>query len=206
MRLRFLALLTASAAWVLPARAQTTLELAPFVGGTLYLSGLPERFALSRGDAAPILVENGRFEDAFTAGLTAGVRLGERFAIEAMLSWLPTRLSGDGVPGEMDVNGYMYGGSVTYFLPFVWWAEPFFGVGVGGETYDYAAEGVEVDTEMMGNMYAGIHYPLGSNMGFRLEMRDCITWFDPEIVGEDTAPQNDLMMTLGLVFRIPLTG
>jgi len=209
MKRRIPTLVLLALSWSLPVRAQTKveLEIAPFAGMTFYLNGLPARFALQRGEADPLIVEDGRYDDGVTLGVHGGVRLGDRIAVEGMFSWVPTRLHAKaGLPGEMDVNGFMYGGSLTYILPFSWDIEPFLGVGIGAETYDYEATGVEIDTELMGNVYAGFHYPLRSHLGLRFELRDCVTWFDSRIPGAENQAQNDLMATVGLAVRVPLFG
>src|SRR5688500_14722814 len=79
-----------------PLRAQSgpDLELSPFAGGTFFLHDGPSALALEGATAAPRIVEGARFEDTWAAGLTAGLRVNEYLAVEALLSWVPTWLIG----------------------------------------------------------------------------------------------------------------
>lgn len=186
------------------ARAQLQYEIAPFGGGTFFLADPPNQFALARGAGAPTILRNASFDHAWTLGANAGVRFNERWAVEAMFSWIPTRIqAASGLTGSEDVNAYMYGLTGLYYLPIGQRVTPFLGLGVGGETFDYGIAGIDTDTEFMGNVVGGLRIALTDRVGIRLEARDCIARFDSGVSGVNNGWENDLMTTVGLSFRFP---
>ncbi len=191
--------------WPVPVDAQTQLqfEVTPFAGGTFYLTNPPSQFDIHRQGSDPLTIGDGEFKDQFTLGLDVGVRINERYGIEAFFSWLPTELSAEsGINRPVDVDGYMYGLTFLYhFNPDVRF-KPFVGFGLGGDTYDYAIEGWDSETEFMGNVVVGANVPLTDRLAWRLEARDCIMWHDAAISGSSAKAQNDLMLLTGLTFRI----
>lgn len=185
--------------------AQVDLEITPFGGGAFFLADPPNRFALHRGQNAPLIVDEGRFDDAWTAGMNVGVRVNEDWGFEGMFSWIPTKLSAqDGITGKEDVNGYMYGVTALYYIPLDGPARPFLGLGAGGETFDYETESIETHHEFMGNVVGGLFVALDDRIGVRLEARDCFARFDSGLAAVDHAWENDLMVTMGLSFRTAL--
>ena len=206
--LRLIALASVLALLAAPrsAAAQLEVELVPFAGGTFFLADPPHFFAIERGNNAdPVLIHNGAFDDAFTMGLTAALRFESGFAIEGMISWLPTALNASsGIAHAVDVQSFMYAGSVVYHLPFETVVRPFLGVGVGGESFAYDPEGWQGHTDWMGNVLGGVVIPMNDRIGLRLEARDCITWFESHVLDVDDKAQNDLMITAGLSLGFPL--
>ena len=191
-----------------PMHAQTTvdLEVAPFVGGSFFLTDLPNRYHIRRHGQSDLEFEGGQFKDAYTLGTNAGVRIDDRFGIEAFFAWLPTRFEPAGGPtGAVDVNGFMYGLTFLYHFD-LGRLQPFLGAGAGGETFDYDALGWDRHTDFMANVVVGTNVAIDSKTAIRLEARDCITWFDPHVVGRSATAENDLMLTVGLDFRIPIFG
>lgn len=186
------------------AQAQVVFEVTPFTGGTFFLADPPNRFALGKRVGAPTVVQGGEFDDAWTVGLNTGIRINEMWAIEGMFSWLPTKLSAtSGLTNAADVNAYMYGITGLFYLPIESRVKPFVGLGFGAETFDYDIPDVETDTELMGNVLAGLFVELNDRLGLRLEARDCFARFDPDVSGVDHKWENDLMTTVGLSVRFP---
>ena len=186
-------------------QAQTTVqfEVTPFAGGTFFLTNPPSEFHIHRADGNPITIGDGEFQDQFTLGLDAGVRINERYGLEAFFSWLPTELAAaSGINRNVDVDGYMYGLTFLYhFNPDVRF-KPFLGAGVGGETFDYSIEGWDTESDWMANFVAGALVPLTDLLALRFEARDCLMRHDPGIAGVDTKTQNDLMLLAGLTFTL----
>jgi len=191
-----------------PAEAQTSVEfeLSPFAGGTLFLTDLPNQFHVQRRGQSDVEIEGGRYQDAFTLGANAGIRLNDRFGFEAFFAWLPTTLEArSGIANDVDLDGFMYGLTFLYHFN-TERVRPFLGAGAGGETFDYSALGWDRHTEFMTNLVAGANVAITPSTAIRLEARDCITWFDPHISGVSRTVENDLMLTVGLDWRVSLSG
>ncbi|MDH3271143.1 MAG: porin family protein [Gemmatimonadota bacterium] len=203
--LRILALGTLLGVMLTPGvQAQMELDVTPFAGGTFFLADPPEQFRLGHGGDA-LLLEDGRFTDSFTMGVDIGLVWNETWALEAMGSWIPTNLKArSGLSSTADVNAFMYGLTALYYLPLDGAVDPFFGLGVGGETFDYALAGVDTHHEWMGNVVAGIRFAVNDRFGLRLEARDCIARFDSGVSGVSDSWENDLMATIGMSFRTSL--
>lgn len=183
------------------ARAQVDFEITPFGGGTLFLADMPNQYAL-HGD----VIRDGAFDNAWTLGLNAGFRFNEKWAIEGMFSWIPTRLTAaSGLAGSEDVNGYMYGVTGLFYIPVGGLVQPFVGVGAGAETFDYRSSKYGSHTDFMGNVVGGVYFALTDMTGVRLEARDCFARMESGVGGVDDAWENDLMLTLGVSFRTPLS-
>lgn len=186
-----------------PVAAQMDIEITPFVGGTFFLNSPPDQFTIPRKNGTPMMVTGGEFDDGPTLGFLLGLRLEERYAIEGMFSWVSTGLSG-GIVDPIDANSYMYSLNFVFHLPMDGRVQPFLGLGVGGETYDYQISTLENHTEWMGNVAAGLTIPLTSLAALRLEVRDCLTWFESHVSNVANVTQNDLMLSAGVTFD--LTG
>lgn len=186
--------------------AQTEVVLTPFVGGTFFLADPPSRFAIERKGDDPIVVRDGGFDHTATVGLAAGIRLSELFAVEAMLSWVPTGLEAASLGRNVDATSLMYALSLMVHLPLEARVEPFLGVGAGAETFSYDMADWERHTEWMANVLAGFVVPVSEHTGVRFEVRDCITRFESGISGVDARAQNDLMVTVGISFDFSIGG
>jgi len=185
-------------------QAQSQFEITPFGGGTFFLADPPAQFALGRGPAAPTVLHNASFDHAWTLGANAGVRFDEHWAVEAMFSWIPTKVQAStGLTGTGDVNAYMYGLTGLYYFSIGQPFTPFLGLGVGAESFDYGLSGVDTETEFMGNAVVGLRFALTDQFGVRFEARDCIARFHSGVSGVNNGWENDLMTTVGLSFRFP---
>lgn len=186
------------------AQAQIQYEITPFGGGTFFLANPPDQFALRKGAGVPSVLKNASFDHAWTLGANASLRFNQRWAVEAMFSWIPTQIQAtSGLTGQEDVNAYMYGLTGLYYFPIGQVVKPFFGLGVGAETFDYSIVGVKTETEFMGNVVGGLYFALTDQFGVRVEARDCIARFKSGLSGVNNGWENDLMTTVGLSFRFP---
>lgn len=191
-----------------PVHAQTSVELevTPFTGGTLFLTDLPNQFHIQRRGQSDLEIQGGHFEDSFTLGANAGVRLDDRFGIEAFVAWIPTQLAArSGVVDKVDVDGFMYGLTFLYHFDLDL-VRPFLGVGAGAETFDYNALDWNRHTDFMTNLVVGANLEITPSTALRFEARDCITWFDPHVSGLSRSVENDLMLTVGLDWRVAIAG
>jgi len=188
------------------ALAQTQLDITPFAGGTFFLADPPDPFALGSSSGSDMVVQGAEFSTSLTLGVNAGLKLGERWAVEGLFSWLPTNLSAaHGLWGaEVDVNAFMYGLTGLYYLPLTERYQPFFGLGVGAETFNYQIAGIEDHTDWMGNVVGGLYVQISDRFGVRFEARDCFARFGSGVSGVDDAWENDLMTTVGFSFRTPM--
>ena len=188
------------------ALTQTTweFEVAPFVGGTFFLSDLPAQFAIPVSGNSDVVMENGKFANAFTLGMNAGIRIADRFGVEGFFGWLPTQLeAGANATQAFDADSYMYGMTLLYHFD-TETVRPFLGVGAGAETFRYDNANWDGHTDFMTNVVAGLNIPFTDVMAVRLEARDCITWFESHMANVDNKAQNDLMLSAGLSFRAPM--
>jgi opacity protein-like surface antigen len=197
--------LTAAALMAAPrAQAQARVEVTPIVGATLFLDDGPNTFALSRGTKDPLIVQGGKYANALTLGVNAGIRFNDQFAIEGLFSWLPTKLTADNLPESTDVDGYMYGVTGIFYVPVFTKFGPYWGVGVGAESYDYRSGSIESETHAQANFVGGMAFELNDRLGLRIEGRDCLAPFDSGIADVANEWENDLMITAGITWRSAL--
>jgi len=186
-----------------PVAAQMDFEVTPFAGGTFFLNSPPNQFVIPRKNGTELMVTGGKFDDGPSLGVLLGLRLEERYAIEGMFSWVSTGLSGGvGLGSPIDANSYMYSLNFVFHLPMDGRVRPFLGLGAGGETYDYRLSTLKNHTEWMGNVAAGLTIPMTSLAALRLEVRDCLTWFESHVSNIDNVTQNDLMLSAGVTFNV----
>ncbi len=121
----------------------------------MFLADPPSSFHLHRQGGEPITVVDGSFDNALTLGVNAGFRVNDRWAIEALFSWIPTKLVSP--TRTEDVDAYMYGITGLFYIPVSGRFHPFVGAGIGAETMNYAASRVETHTELMGNVVGGLY-------------------------------------------------
>ena len=81
---------------------------------------------------------------------------------------------------------------------------PYWGVGVGAETFDYRSGSIESDTHVQMNFVGGMAFELNDRLGLRIEGRDCLAPFDSGISGVADQWENDLMITAGITWRTAL--
>lgn len=171
-------------------------EITPALGGTLFLADLPSSFRLTSEDGQPVVVDRPEMDDALAVGGRAAVRVGSKLGIGGSVLYSPGTLTYTG--GESDLGVWLYGVDVSYHArspeaP----ARPFVIGGIGGKTYD--VEGFDHETDLMWNVGAGVDVALHPRASLRLEARDYMSLFDPELELElDEEVQHDLALTIGL--------
>ena len=185
------------------ARAQTRLEIQPFAGETFFVGAGPGRFELERPGADPLVVEEARLEDSWTAGVTGGLRLGDRFAVEAVFVWVPTWLTGRDWTELTDVYAFMYGVTGTFHVPVPGPVHPFWGVGLGAQTYDFSGT-IHSHTRATTSVVAGVSWEMGGGRALRVQGRDFLARFESGVAGVEGGWEHALMVTAGLHWSIRL--
>lgn len=173
------------------------LEITPMVGGALFLGDLPSSFEWT-ADGEPVVVTGAEVEESLALGGRAALRVSERLGIGGTVLYSPATLT-SGSGAEADLGVWMYGLDVSYHaLAAGARARPFVVGGVGGKTYDL--EGFDTETDLMWNAGAGVDVALHPRASLRLEARDYMSLFDPEL-SLDEEIQHDLALTVGLNFN-----
>jgi outer membrane protein W len=178
-------------------------ELAPFVGGSFFLSDARAPLIVSRQGGAQTIVQDGELRNAPTVGFSAGLRLADRFGLEGMFAWVPTRLIGEAtIPQRRrvaDVNALRYGVSLLYHLDELGAARPFVGVALASETMSYEPHLTRArETETAGALTLGAHLPLSNRIALRLQALQ-------DVIGRsERSRREQLMVTAGLSYRQPL--
>jgi hypothetical protein len=194
---------TLSVMAVTGATAQTmpvNIELTPVVGGMLYLGELPQEIQLTATDGSAVRLSGQELDHSVVFGGRAALRFADRFGVGATVLYSPTTASGSS-GAETDVGVWSYGLDASYHLgtpsPLV---QPFLIGGAGAKTYDF--DGMDAVHHFMWNVGAGVDVALHPRASLRLEARDYMSLFDPEIAGVDDEIQHDLVLSAGLSFRL----
>ena len=185
-----------------PALSQMTIEAeaGPFVGGTVFLSDPSDPFTISRQDASPLLIKDGRLRNGIAVGVHAGVRFAEKIGLEGMYAWIPTQLrAATGLEphgGVVDVSAIRYGLTSAYHFSPLGKLQPFAGVGLSGETLSYGPHlAWQRRSSLAGTVSLGGSLWLSDGVFLRIGgARDVIT-------RDGQRPQNQLMLTAGLSAR-----
>ena len=175
--------------WAASGRAQTPAtrgEVRPFVGAYL-----------PTGDQRDLL------RDAFLVGLQGAYRVIPQFAITGSVAWSPSK---DRITrGDQSIDLYHYdvgveGRAASWLRGAAWDFTPFFGLGIGGRTYDYRDLDVETRTRGVGYGALGAELGLG-RVGVRVEARDYLSSFVPLTGPGDSETRNDVTLSAGLTIR-----
>lgn len=193
-----------------PAAGQAPLEvqLSPAVGAAFFLSGPPARFALQRASGGDQVVTDGSFAHSYALGGSVGVRIIGRGVVEGVLMWVPTELSAErGLEGgRAEVDALLYSANLLFLLPRIGRIEPFLTLGLGGERLDFDLPEIDSRTDFMWSFGPGATVALSERLAVRADLRDCVTSFDPHLPGAATEQVQDLMLILGLSYRLPIGG
>lgn len=198
-----LALAVLLAATPLRAQSRLQVELAPFGGETFFLHDGPSSLALERPQAAPQIIEAPRFQDTWSAGLTAGLRLSDRFGVEGLMTWTPTWLIGSNFENGTDVYAYTCALSGVAHGPAAGRLHPFAGAGVGGELDDYSGS-IHSHAHWLATVQGGLALELGDGRSVRVIARDFLAPYRAALPGGGAGWQNDVMVSAGVTWRIPL--
>lgn len=188
---------------------QLRFDVTPTIGGGLMLSDLPSSYRLTADGGTLAQLDGGALDDALALGLAGGVRIGDRFGIEADFKYLPTTVSAysAGRRTVSDVNLFLAGGNLSLFLPArINRIEPFLTAGAGAKIYDPDYEGADTEADFTVNFGGGANLRLTPAVALRVDVRDYISSLDPEMGGLDSEVQHDLLLSTGLTFTLPTAG
>jgi hypothetical protein len=135
-------------------------------------------------------------------GVNVGLRFGDRFAVEAMAAWMPSALSSENVSADVEV--VVYGVTGLFYVPVWGRVGPFVGLGLGRKRYGYDAPDIDADAHLVGNVVGGIALTLRDDFGIRFEARDAFGRLDSGVADVDARWMNDLMLSTGVSWQIPL--
>lgn len=185
-----------------PASAQgIRFQVTAFGGGAIFASNLTDAFFLVDEAGNTVIFDDSELETSFAVGLHTGGRKG-RFAIEGGFAFVPTDFSGftESRPIKIDTNLLLYGGNILYYFANPHAVEPYIAFGLGGKRYDVDVEDVDPVSDFTWNVGFGISFPLSEDLSLRVEMRDYMSTFNPELPGVDSGMQNDFLLTAGIGF------
>jgi hypothetical protein len=162
-------------------------ELRPYVGAYV-----------PTGDQRDLL------KDAVLVGAQASWRVIPQLAVTGTFGWAPSKDRVTAGDQTLDLYQYDIGAEArapSWYNAGSWDFTPFFGLGVGGRTYDYRdLDNVDAKTNVAG--YGALGGELGfGRLGLRLEGRDYISRFEPLTGNGDTKTRNDVTLAAGLTVR-----
>jgi hypothetical protein len=167
------------------APASRDFEIRPYVGAFL-----------PTGDQRDLL------KDALLVGAQASYRVIPQLAITGTLGWSPTE-DRVGAGQTLDLLQYDVGGELrapAWIQRASWDFTPFFGLGVGGRTYDYRDLDTDATTNVAGYGALGGEFGFGQ-FGLRLEGRDYVSRFKPLTGSGEPKTRNDVAVAAGLTIR-----
>jgi hypothetical protein len=167
------------------APAARDFEIRPYVGAFL-----------PTGDQRDLL------KDALLVGAQASYRVIPQLAITGTLGWSPTE-DRVGAGQTLDLLQYDIGAELrapAWVQRASWDFTPFFGLGVGGRTYDYRDLDTDAKTNVAGYGALGGEFGFGQ-FGLRFEGRDYVSRFEPLTGSGETKTRNDVSVAAGLTIR-----
>lgn len=173
------------------------MEVTPGLGAGFFLADVSDPFETDDGTQFRVSID-----DAFALALTIGWRLTKRVTIEAGVATVPSQIAarGGGVSVGFDTDVTLLGGSIVYnFRGEAARGWPFLVGGAGMVAYS-GAFGTERDP--MWSIGGGYRLDLSGLLGFRFELRDYMSSFEAVPEGEEPRFQNDVLITVGLVFSL----
>jgi len=184
---------------VQPLGAQTPMQLdiTPFAGAAVFPGDLADDLLLCEGIVCD-RIQGVSMKAGVAFGVHGGVRFGA-WSVEGSFALVPTSLEGTSILGQtvsVDTNITLYGVDLLYTLPSENpLLEVFLAGGAGAKTHSPSGE--KSQTNLMGNVGAGLRLWLSPSMAVRFEGRDFISSFDGE---GSSSLQNDILFTVGLSF------
>ena len=178
-------------------------EISPFAGGTFFRRDGATSLALERPESAPQIIDAPRFENTWSAGITAALRLGDVWAVEGLMTWTPTWLVGSNFENGTDVYDYTWAASAVANAPIDFPLRPFVGAGVGTELDDYSGS-IRSHANWFAALQAGLTLELGDGRALRLVGRDNVARNVSAIPGGVPGWQHDLMISGGATWSIPM--
>lgn len=185
------------------AQSIRAVEISPFAGETFFLHDGPAALRLERPRADPQIVRGARFEDTWSAGLAAGIRMNDVLALEALFNWTPTWLFGTNFPDGTDVYAYTYGLSAVAHAPVPGRLRPFAGVGIGGELDDYSGS-IASHVRWMTSLQGGFSFDVGDGRALRVQARDFVSPSEAVVPGVRAGWRHDVMLSAGVTWTVPM--
>ena len=181
----------------------TDVELTPFVGRTLFLNDPPPRFGLEEPSEDALVLENSDFEDAVAFGLAAGVRLGERYTVEAVVARTSTTLRAlSGTQDAVETESFLYALTLLVGFPREGRLDPYAGAGLGGATLSYDAPDADDQSKLAGVFVAGTRVALTGDVALRFDARTHVSSLESRVAGMDDELQVDLLLSVGLSIQL----
>jgi hypothetical protein len=143
------------------------------------------------------------FKDAILVGAQASYRIIPQVAITGTVGWSPTEDRLTAGSETVDLLQYDVGAELrapAWLQGESWDFSPFFGLGVGGRTYDYRDLDVKAKTNVAGYGALGGEFGFGQ-FGLRIEGRDYVSRFEPLTGTGETKTRNDVAVAAGLTIR-----
>jgi hypothetical protein len=158
-----------------PAQAQSALRITAFVAGTLFLTQPPADIELERTSGGGVMVHEGEYRDAFTAGALIGVHFDPRWKSKAFSQKTSSELQVEEglVDGRAAAALYMYSVHVNYHFPVDRAVAPYLSVEAGGEAWEHAIANKVARPHFLVEAGSGFDLRLSEVLGFRLDTRDC---------------------------------
>jgi hypothetical protein len=184
-----LALVTLSVASPLAAQSATSgnFEIRPYVGAYI-----------PTGDQRDL------FKDAILVGAQGSYRFTPALALTATVGWSPTEDRLTAGQETVDLLQYDLGAELrapSWLQGESWDFSPFFGLGIGGRTYDYRdLDNVDAKTNVAGYGALGGEFGFG-RLGLRIEGRDYVSRFEPLTGNGEAKTRNDVAVAAGLTIR-----
>lgn len=185
MRKVIAVLVALAAATVLSAQQPAKIpEIRPFVG-----------MSIPTGDQADL------FENAAMFGVQGAFEMKPNFHLLGTFGWVPGQAKYTGA--DKDVQIYQYDVGLEYGLVRMlgsWEFKPYFGLGAGARTYQYADDLLENQTCASGYGALGAELQMG-RAALRLEGRDNVFCFRSPVPGVESKTRNDVGLSLGLAYH-----
>lgn len=144
------------------------------------------------------------FKDAILVGAQGSYRFTPALALTATVGWSPTEDRLTAGQETVDLLQYDLGAELrapAWLRGESWDFSPFFGLGIGGRTYDYRdLDNVDAKTNVAGYGALGGEFGFGQ-FGLRIEGRDYVSRFEPLTGNGDAKTRNDVAVAAGLTIR-----
>jgi hypothetical protein len=202
--------LGALSAAAVPAAAQARFQITPFGGAMIFASELSDPFPASDPVYSAQTMNN-----SIAFGAHGGLRFGQ-FAVEATVAYAPATMvtfEEDQPSDEVQLAVFsdqavmILGANLLYYLPqsspFI---ELFLTAGGGIKRYSEAdpfGGWDDGESDPTFDVGAGFQLAVSPSMSVRIDLRDYISTFDPDVNGEElaTKSQHDILLGFGLTFH-----
>ena len=142
------------------------------------------------------------FKSATTLGAQGALEISSRFHLVGTASWTHGHQKFGLGTDRVDLWQYDAGieGNIIHNLTPSWMLRPFAGIGAGGRTSDYKAEGLGTKSCTAGYGALGTELQRGT-VALRLEGRDYLSCYESPITSSKKT-RNDMTVAFGLAFHL----